>query len=361
MPIALSSSVVTLLGSIPSPSSGLVTIGPLTIHYYGAAIALGVLAAVWLARKRWKARGGDPDDISNLALLCVPVGLIGTRIYHVITDYQKLYCGPPNCPKSLWPGAFEIWDGGLGIPGGIAAGVIAGLIFARVKGMNVKVGYDSVAPAIPLAQAIGRWGNWFNQELFGRPTSLPWGLEIDPLHRPERYASSPTFHPTFLYESLWNLGVVAVILAVDRRGRVKAGKLFPIYLGGYFLGRMWVEEMRSDNAAMVGPFRWNFLLSVIMIVVSLIWFFWGGALRSPGEAYPPAYVDGHRFAAGPDQLGSGAMGSGDQVDDGVGERGPDLEGPGPEPTPTQADDAEVAVGVEPPEGSGGTEVPDGPR
>lgn len=329
-----------MLLSIPSPSSGELHLGPLKVHYYGLMIALGVVAAVWLAGKRWEQRGGQREDISNLALLCVPAGLIGTRIYHVVTDYQKLYCGPPTCPKQVLWDAFKIWDGGLGIPGGIAAGVIAGVIFAKVKRFNLLVGFDVVAPAIALAQAIGRWGNWFNQELFGRPTSLPWGLEIDPIHRPARFIGSETFHPAFLYESLWNLGVVALILWLDRRRRLKPGRLFAVYLGGYFLGRMWIEALRADNAAMVGPLRWNFLLSLIMVVVSTVWFLWRGPLTAAGSPQPGAYL----VAA--DHLSA--------------ESGPDLQGPGPEPPGSDSDEADVAVGVEPPEGAGGAEVSDAP-
>lgn len=276
-----------MLSSIPSPSVNSLQIGPLSIHLYGVMIALGVLAAVWLARRRYQARGGNPDDISDIALWAVPAGLVGARVYHVLTDYQKTYCGPPTCAKSVFWDAFKVWDGGLGIPGAILGGAIVGIWYCRRHHIDILRTMDVAAPAIPLAQALGRWGNYFNQELFGRPTSLPWGLEIDPLHRPARYINSPTFHPTFLYESLWNLGVVGVLLWVDSKARLKPGKLFPAYIGLYFLGRMWVEEMRSDGAAMIGDFRFNFLLSLAMIVISAVWFWWGGAFAPPGEDLRP--------------------------------------------------------------------------
>src|SRR5665647_3736196 len=160
-------------------------------------IAIGVIVAVELSRKRWRDRGGNPDDIYAIAFWAVPAGLIGARMYHVATDWRSY--------QGRWIDAFKIWNGGLGIPGGIALGVVVGLWVAHRRGLRFSSILDAVVPALPLAQAIGRLGNWWNQELFGRPTSLPWGLRIDVSHRPLQYISSTTFQPTFLYEMLWNL------------------------------------------------------------------------------------------------------------------------------------------------------------
>ena len=226
-----------VIASIPSPSSGSFHLGPLQLRAYGLMIALGVFAAIEIARHRWKQRGGDPDAITTIALWAVPAGLVGARIYHVITD-NELYRGH-------WLDAFKIWNGGLGIWGGVAVGVLVGAIVARRKGYDIPTLLDCVAPALPVAQAIGRLGNYFNQELFGGPTSLPWGLEIAPAHRPAGYEHTATFHPTFLYEAVWNLALAALIIWVIPRvlPRLKTGRLFVVYIAGYTLGRLLVELM----------------------------------------------------------------------------------------------------------------------
>ena len=330
------------------------TLGPLNL--YGLSIAIGVLLAVLWARKRYENRGYDPDIISNAALWVIPAGLIGTRIYHVITDYNRLYCG--ECPKSVFPDAFYIWEGGLGIPGGIAAGFLVGWWYARRHKLDVRLLMDVAAPTIPLAQAIGRWGNYFNQELFGRPTSLPWALEVDELSpegvplRPLQYQDETTFHPTFLYESLWNLGGVGLILLLESKLRLKRGKLFPAYVTWYFLGRMWVESLRIDTAARVfGDVRWNFLLSVVMVGFGLLWFFWGGPLRGEDEVYDP---NDPRLA--PDHDGEGDdEGDDDEsaepADDGVAEARPGDERPRSEVSGGERDEGESSVAVDPDEGS----------
>jgi prolipoprotein diacylglyceryl transferase len=195
--------------SIPSPRNGAIALGPLELRAYGLMIALDVLAAVALARRRWSARGGNPDDITAIAMWAVPAGLVGARLYHVATDWHRF--------EGRWWHTLAIWEGGLGIPGGLVGGVVAGVWVARRRGLPVAPLLDVAAPAILVAQAIGRFGNWFNQELFGRPTGLPWGLEIDPAHRPPDFADVATFHPTFLYEATWNLALAAVLIAVERR------------------------------------------------------------------------------------------------------------------------------------------------
>jgi prolipoprotein diacylglyceryl transferase len=329
-----------VLSSIPSPSFN--SIGPFRL--YGLMIALGVVAAVWLAQRRYVARGGHPDDISNLALWAVPAGLIGARLYHVITDIHA-YTG------SNWPHAFEIWNGGLGIPGGILGGFSVGIWYSRRKGFDIPLLMDVAAPALPLAQAIGRWGNYFNKELYGRPTSLPWGLKIPLQYRvglPDKWLDpSLVFHPTFLYESLWDLGVVALVLLVDRKHRLRKGKLFPLYIGGYFLGRSWVEELRSDEAARVFGVRWNFILAIAMVIVSITWLLWRGPFRpagDPGDVVAPS-----------ERFGSEA----EADEDGVGEPGPGRDSPRAEVTTADGDEGEVDGGVDPDEGARSAEVTEG--
>jgi prolipoprotein diacylglyceryl transferase len=262
-----------IVASIPSPSTGEVSIGPLQLTAYGLMIALGVVAAVLLSQRRWAARGGDPEDISAIALWAVPAGLIGARLYHLATDWRS-YDG-------RWGDAIKIWEGGLGIPGGIALGVVVGLIVARRRDIRLPVILDAVTPALPLAQAIGRWGNWFNQELFGGPTDLPWGLEIDPANRPAEYAANETFHPTFLYESIWNLALCGFLIWADRTGRLRPGRIFPLYVLGYFVARLVLELMRTDPASLILGVRINVWTSVVGILVGA-WFVWTGRAR-PGE------------------------------------------------------------------------------
>ncbi len=255
---------VPILLSIPSPSDNALELGPFQLRAYGLAIALGVLAAVWIARRRWAARGGDPDDISRLALWAVLAGLIGARLYHVITDHDRF--------EGRWLHAFAVWEGGLGIPGGLIAGVGVGAYIAHRRGLPVAELLDVVAPAVPVAQAIGRLGNWFNQELFGRPTDLPWGLEIDADHRPAGYLDVATFHPTFLYEAMWNLALAGLLVWWERRrpgGR--PGRLFALYVAGYALGRAWVEALRIDPATRLFDVRWNIWMSVIAFVAAAGW------------------------------------------------------------------------------------------
>ena len=258
-----------MFAAIPSPSFN--SIGPFTI--YGLLIALGVFAAVSLSQKRWVAQGGHEDDITAVAMWGVPGGVIGARLYHVITDFQNFQDAP-------WWQVFALREGGLGIPGGMALGIAAGAYAAKRRGMRLSSTLDAVAPALPLAQAIGRWCNWLNQELFGRPTNLPWGLEIDADHRasiPVEYqsvAEVPTFHPTFLYESIWNIGLVGVILFVDRTGKLARGRLIGVYLLGYGIGRGWVEALRIDPANDIFGLRINIWMSMALILGGIALLAW---------------------------------------------------------------------------------------
>ena len=254
-----------MLASIPSPSSGSLHLGPLQLRAYGLCIALGVYAAVALTARRYRQRGGDPALITAIAVWAVPAGIVGARLYHVITDYQ-LYFSAGQHPLN----ALKIWDGGLGIWGGVLFGVVVGAIVARRHGADVGVLLDCVAPALPLAQAIGRWGNYFNQELFGRPTSLPWGLRISLSHRPVGYEQYATFHPTFLYESIWDLCVVGICLLVERRLRLRKGTLLAVYVAAYTFGRFFTEYLRIDKAHKIGPLRLNDWTSVVVFVGTVI-------------------------------------------------------------------------------------------
>ena len=273
--------MIPILTSIPSPSDNSIDIGPLELRAYGLAIALGVIAAVWIARYRWAARGGDPDDISRIALWAVLAGLIGARLYHVITDHERF--------EGRWEHALAVWEGGLGIPGGLIAGVGVGAYIAHRRGLPVAELLDVVAPALPVAQAIGRLGNWFNQELFGRATDLPWGLEIDPDHRPAGYADVTTFHPTFLYEALWNLALAGLLVWWERRRGpgARPGRLFALYVAGYAIGRMWVEALRIDPATRLLGVRWNIWMSVIAFVAAVGWLVFDSR-RRPSTPAPAA-------------------------------------------------------------------------
>jgi prolipoprotein diacylglyceryl transferase len=255
-----------LVASIPSPASNSLDIGPLHLRFYGLAIAVGVVTAVTIAQRRWAHRGGDPADISGLAVGAVLAGLIGARLYHVLTDLDAY--------RGNWSEALAVWKGGLGIPGGLLAGVLAGVWLARRRGLPTARLLDVVAPAIPVAQAIGRLGNWFNQELFGRSTNLPWGLSIDPEHRPARYASVATYHPTFLYEALWNLALAgALVLYERRRPGQRPGRLFALYVAGYAAGRLWVESLRIDPAAYLLGVRFNIWVSGLALLGVAVWLF----------------------------------------------------------------------------------------
>jgi prolipoprotein diacylglyceryl transferase len=247
---------------IASPSSGAIHIGPFQLRAYGLMIALGVIAAVWLTGRRVvQRRIGTTEDVTAIALWAVPAGIIGARIYHVITD--------PELFKGQWYRAFYIWEGGLGIWGGIGLGVVVGLWVAKRRGLPLLPMLDCVAPALALAQAIGRWGNYWNQELFGRPTTLPWGLEISASHRPAGYEQFATFHPTFLYESLWNLALCGVLLLIDRRHRLRPGRLFVVYVVGYTFARFFIERMRIDTANKILGLRVNEWVSALMFLGGL--------------------------------------------------------------------------------------------
>jgi len=259
--------MLALLAALPSPPDNSISIGPLELRAYGLFIAIGAIVAVGIARRRWASlTGSDTDAIGDVAVWAIPAGFVGARLYHVITDWHRFEDAPLD--------AFKVWEGGLGIPGAILLGAVVGIAVARRKGYDVPLLMDAVAPALPVAQAIGRLGNWFNQELFGRPTDLPWGLEIDPDRRPDGYESVETFHPTFLYEALWNLALAAFLVVLGRRKVLRPGQLFVLYVGGYALGRLWVEALRIDTATRIAGVRVNLWVSGLTIVAAAVWFLW---------------------------------------------------------------------------------------
>jgi prolipoprotein diacylglyceryl transferase len=253
-----------MLAFIPSPSHGIVHIGPLPLHAYGLCLAIGVLVAATVAERRWEAKGGRPGVIGEIGVAVVVSGVIGARVYHLFTGYDWHTGGVA--------GTVKIWQGGLSIWGAVAGGAIALIVEAHRKHLATGMLLDAVAPGVVLAQAIGRWGNYFNQELFGRPTKLPWGLEIDVAHRPAQYIAFKTFQPTFLYESLWCLAVFFVLLWTERHYRLRSGQTFALYVALYTFGRFFFELMRSDPATKVLGVRFNALLSAVLCVIATVWF-----------------------------------------------------------------------------------------
>ncbi len=330
-----------MLSAIPSPTSDSLDLGPLEIRYYGLCIALAVIAVVLLVRRRLRQRGLDPDNAIILAWVVVPAGLVGARLYHVITDWKSY--------QDNWLDAFKIWEGGLGIPGGIAAGVLAGAAVCRHNNWSFPQQLDIVGPALLLGQAIGRLGNWFNQELFGRPTDLPWGLEIETANVPDKYraeaaASELTFHPTFAYEALWNLGVLGVLLWLDRQRRLPAGHLFACYVMGYATGRIWIELLRVDPASELLGVRVNVWVMSVLWLGALGWLVLrraGSGLDRSGATDITGVVS--QVGAGSEDESPAAS----AAESGSAEPAPGE--PAPEPGPVSAPAAESASVPAPPE------------
>ena len=265
---------------IPSPSRGVWHLGPFPVRGYALCIILGVAVAIWLGERRWRARGGVRGQVSDIAIWAVPFGLVGGRLYHVITDPAR-YFGRGGDPMA----ALYVWQGGLGIWGAIALGGVGAWIGCRRYGIKLPPLADALAPGIVIAQAIGRWGNWFNQELFGKPTTLPWALKIpDPTKRPEGYTQFETFHPTFLYECIWDLGTAGLVVWADRRFRLGHGRAFALYVMAYTAGRAWIEYLRIDavEANNVFGLRLNVWTSIVVFIGGLIYFVVVGRLH-PGR------------------------------------------------------------------------------
>jgi prolipoprotein diacylglyceryl transferase len=286
---------LTTVLSIPSPSQGVWHLGGLPIRAYALCIIAGVVLAVWFGERRWVARGGREGEVGDVALWAVPAGLIGARAYHVATDHD-LYFGSG---KNAWT-ALEVWHGGLGIWGAIAGGAFGAWLACRHYGIRLLPLMDALAPSLLLAQALGRWGNYFNQELFGRPTNKPWGLEIDAAHRPAGYEKFDTFHPTFLYECIWNLGAFGVVVWLDRRLRLGFGRCFALYVMAYCLGRLWIEHLRIDSIELndVLGLRWGEWMAIGLFTGALVYFVVAGRRHpAPDSREASVYVEGREPVA----------------------------------------------------------------
>jgi len=265
-----------LLGSIPSPSNGTFGVGPLTLHMYGVMLLLGIAACIWLTGKRWVSWGGDWDLVFRVALWGVVFGVIGARAYHDLTSWNQ-----DHTIHEHWWGFAAVWDGGLGIWGAIPIGVLAGAIVVKRSGNSIRLFMDAVAPGLLLAQGIGRWGNYWNQELYGRPTSLPWGLRIDQAHQLNvilpKYQSSGEFgyyQPTFLYEFIWDLAGVGLLLWIDRRFNIKRPGLFALYVIWYTTFRTFEEVLRIDPSNYFLHMRVNFWVSLGVWLIAVAFFVW---------------------------------------------------------------------------------------
>ncbi|MCF2706229.1 prolipoprotein diacylglyceryl transferase [Arcanobacterium haemolyticum] len=269
-----------LLASIPSPSVGVWQLGPLPIRAYAIAILCGIALAWWIMDRRYRAKGGPSEPTLDIAAWAVVFGIIGGRLYHVITDHQ-LYFGEGKEPIR----ALYVWEGGLGIWGAIALGAVGVFIAARRIGLRVAPIADSLAPGLLVAQAVGRLGNYFNQELFGAPTTLPWGLEIDDAHLPVGYASGTLFHPTFLYEMLWCLAGAGLLVVLERRLTLAGGQVFALYIVVYTAGRFWIEGLRIDSAHHVLGLRLNQWTAIIVFLGGIVLF---EVLRRRMRAVPSA-------------------------------------------------------------------------
>jgi prolipoprotein diacylglyceryl transferase len=265
---------------IPSPDQGTWQIGFFELRAYALCIIAGVLVAVWLGNRRWVARGGRPGTVADVAVWAVPFGLVGARLYHVATDWQLYFCSTCEPVQALY-----IWRGGLGIWGAVALGAVGAWIGCRRRRISFPAFGDAIVPAIAVAQGIGRFGNWFNQELFGRPTTLPWGLQVDREFRPDGFEQFATFHPTFLYEALWDFGIAGFLVWADRRFRLGHGRVIALYIMAYTAGRGWIEMLRIDEANHVLGLRLNVWTSIAVFLFGLVLLVWS-ARRHPGREDP---------------------------------------------------------------------------
>lgn len=258
--------VAALPGYIPSPpSNGFHIVGALQLHYYALGYIIGIIFAVLITRRRWAALGGNPDVVLDIALWVVPAGIIGGRIYFDITTPQDIY-------PHTWYGVFAVWSGGLGVWGGVALATLVGAWRLRRMGITVGPFANAIAPALLVAQGIGRIGNYFNKELFGKPTTLPWALEVPSHYRPTGYGQFATFHPTFLYELIWDLALAVLLIWLGRRFMIKPWGLFALYVAGYSAFRIFEESVRIDSSEYFLGLRLNFFVAVFGTVAGLIWF-----------------------------------------------------------------------------------------
>jgi prolipoprotein diacylglyceryl transferase len=272
--------VRAVLASIPSPPTGVYHVGPFTLHMYGVMLLLAIASALWLTGRRWVKLGGDWDLVYRVTIWGVIFGIVGARLYHDATSWNQ-----DQAIHDHWYGPFAVWQGGLGVWGGILFGVLAGGWVVRRSGNSVRLFMDAVAPALLLAQAIGRWGNWWNQELYGKHTTLPWALKIDAAHAVNGVAG--TFHPTFLYEFIWDILGVLLLLWIDRRYQIRRPGLFALYVAYYTAGRTVEELLRSDPSNHIAGMRVNFWVSLVVFIGSASFFVWWQFLREPGAPRAP--------------------------------------------------------------------------
>jgi len=255
---------------IPTPSSNSIELGAITIHYYALCILIGIFVALAVGSRRWKNYGGVSSELYDLAIYVIPAGIVGGRLYHVVTT-PELYFGANGHLSS----AFKIWEGGMGIWGAVALGTLVAYLYFRHKPRSISFSraLDALSPGLLIAQAIGRWGNWFNHELFGRPTTLPWGLQIPASDRPVGYSQFETFHPTFLYESLWCLLCALLILAIPRIRQLQPGNTFLLYISLYCLGRVGIESLRIDFSHRILGLRFNEWVALLGLVISAVFIY----------------------------------------------------------------------------------------
>jgi prolipoprotein diacylglyceryl transferase len=296
---------MTVLAAIPSPTQGVWELGPLPIRAYALCIVAGIVAAVLITEKRWVARGGAPGDVLDIAVWAVPFGIIGGRIYHVITS-PRPYFGAGGDPMR----AFAIWEGGLCIWGAIAFGGVGAWIACRRRGIPLPAFADALAPGLLVAQAIGRLGNWFNNELYGSRTDLPWALKIYEWNGGRAVLGADgapvllgTFHPAFLYEMLWNLAAAALVIWADRRFRLSHGRAFALYVASYCAGRLWIELLRSDPAETFFGVRLNVFTSIVVGLLAVAYLVWqrGRPREIIDRGEKPALDDGAAMASGPSE------------------------------------------------------------
>ncbi|POM23944.1 Prolipoprotein diacylglyceryl transferase [Actinomadura rubteroloni] len=280
------------LAFIPSPSQGVWHLGPFPLRAYAFMIIIGIVIAVWVTERRWTARGGEPGVVVDVAVWAVPFGLVGGRLYHVITDWQRYFGSGGDPLRSLM-----IWEGGLGIWGAIILGALGAALGCRRRGISALALADAAAPGVALAQAVGRWGNYWNQELYGRPLHTFWALEIDPEHREAKYADVATYHPTFLYESIWCVGVAVLVVWAGRRWNLTHGRTFALYVAAYTAGRGWVEALRVDEAHHVLGLRLNDWTSIVIFLLAVAYLYF--ARNRSGPERIGAVPDGDGPAAEP--------------------------------------------------------------
>jgi prolipoprotein diacylglyceryl transferase len=352
-PVTVASSV--FLANIPSPDRGVWELGPIPIRAYALCIIAGIIVAIWWGERRWVARGGTPGTVIDIAVFAVPFGLVGGRLYHVITDHAR-YFGEGRNPID----ALKIWDGGLGIWGAIALGAVGAWIGCRVKKVPLPVFADAIAPGIAVGQAIGRVGNYFNQELFGGPTDLPWGLEIyrrinesgaeDNLNGVAvNHIPVQVVHPTFLYELLWDIGVALLVVWADRRFRLGHGRAFAIYVAGYTAGRTWIELMRTDPATQVFGQRVNVWVSVLVFLGAVVYLILAKR-RGPREdlAAIQGNVPPDTEPAEGETEPSAEKPAEDEAEDETADEAGDADESAAEPAEAEDDEAAKPAGSEPP-------------